>query len=77
MTHNSLDHGISQQVTNRLASRGLNAPCRVVVQANGGEVTLTGTVQYPHQKLTAVKAANGIAGVRRVVDRLTVKPLGK
>ena len=73
----SPDEGVSQQVMNKLASRGLNSPCRVVVRSSGGEVTLTGTVQYPHQKATAVKAASGVAGVRRVVDQLTVKPLAK
>jgi len=64
---------ISQQVTNKLTSRGIGAPCHVSVLTRNGEVTLSGTVRQGHQKSTAVQAATGIAGVRRVIDRLTVK----
>jgi osmotically-inducible protein OsmY len=67
------DSTITRQVQGKIAGHGLGSPCRVAVATAKGQVTLTGTVQYPHQKTAAVQAANGIAGVRRVVDRLTVK----
>jgi osmotically-inducible protein OsmY len=67
------DKSITRQVQSKLAGRGLNAPCRIVVDTVKGEVTLSGSVQYLQQKANAVQAANGISGVRRVVDRLTVK----
>lgn len=67
------DRIITQQVTNKLASRGVSAPCQVTVLTRNGEVTLNGTVRQGHQKNTAVQAATGIPGVRRVIDRLTVK----
>ena len=75
--HDSKDHDITQNVNNKLASRGFRAPCRVTVQTTNGTVTLSGTVQYSHQKGTAVRAINGVAGVLRVVDRLIVKPAVK
>ncbi len=67
------DKTITRQVQGRIAGRGLGPPCRIAIETLKGQVTLTGTVQYVQQKSTAVQAANGISGVRRVVDRLTVK----
>jgi osmotically-inducible protein OsmY len=67
------DRTITRQVQSSIAGRGVGSPCRVDVQVNKGEVTLNGTVQYTHQKSAAVQAASSVAGVRRVVDRLTVK----
>lgn len=67
------DKSIARQVLGKIAQRGLNSPCRVVVESLKGQVTLSGTVQYAHQKITAVQAATGISGVRRIIDKLTVK----
>ncbi len=67
------DKSITRQVSGKIAQRGLNAPCRILVDTLKGQVTLSGTVQYAHQKLTAVQAASGISGVRRIIDKLTVK----
>lgn len=67
------DRSITQQVQNKLAGRGLSAPCHVAVDTRNGEVTLSGSVQYAHQKGTAVQVCTVISGVRRVIDRLIVK----
>ncbi len=67
------DKTITRQVTGKIAGRGMGPPCRIAVATSKGEVTLTGTVQYAQQKATAVQAAQCISGVRRVVDRLTIK----
>jgi osmotically-inducible protein OsmY len=71
------DRTITRQVQGRIASRGLTSPCRITVDTAKGEVTLSGSVQHAHQKTTAVQAAQGIAGVRRVLDRLIVKAIPK
>jgi osmotically-inducible protein OsmY len=71
------DRSVTQQVTNKLAGRGLGAPCRVTVESRNGDVTLSGSVQHAHQKQTAVQAAGSVAGVRRVTDRLIVKAVVK
>jgi osmotically-inducible protein OsmY len=68
------DVAITQQVNNKLAGRGIRSPCHVGVQTQEGNVTLSGTVQYAHQKTAAVQVASGVTGVRRVADQLTVKP---
>ncbi len=67
------DRTITQQVQNKLTGRGLSAPCHVSVATQNGDVTLSGTVQFAHQKGMAVRLVSVISGVRRVVDRLTVK----
>lgn len=66
------DQTITNQVLLKLANRGLRSPCNVTVQTKKGEVTLSGTVQFSHQKTAAVQAATGCAGVRRVIDQTTV-----
>jgi osmotically-inducible protein OsmY len=71
------DKTITRHVQGRIASRGLGSPCRITVNTVKGEVTLSGTVQYTQQKSTAVQAASGIGGVRRVVDRLVVQAVAK
>ena len=68
------DVAITQQVNNKLAGRGIRSPCHVSVQTQDGNVTLSGTVQYAHQKTAAVQVAAGVTGVRRVADQITVKP---
>ena len=75
--HDPKDSRITQIVTNKLASRGFASPCRLNVQTSNGQVTLTGIVQYAHQKSAAVSAISGMAGVRRVIDQMTVKPAVK
>jgi osmotically-inducible protein OsmY len=67
------DTKINMQITNKLASRGINNPCKVTVSSNKGEVTLSGTVQHVHQRKAAEQAAVGITGVRRVNNQLVVK----
>jgi hypothetical protein len=66
------DARITQRVTQLLAGRGLRSPCRVVVKTLQGEVTLSGSVQYGHQKAAAVQVAKSSQGVKGVVDRLTI-----
>jgi osmotically-inducible protein OsmY len=68
------DRTIVTQVLQRLATKGLRSPCRIDVQSRNGEVTLTGSLQYGYQRASALQAASTAAGVRHVVDRLTVKP---
>jgi len=67
------DRTISQQSSQKLANRGLRSPCQVQVETRNGEVTLSGTVQYAHQKGVASQVVTGIFGVKRVVNQLVVK----
>jgi len=72
-----LDRTIAQAVIQRLATRGIRSPCRIDVQSRNGEVTLSGSIQYPYQRSAAVQAASTTSGVRNVLDRLTFKSTAK
>ncbi len=67
------DRTITRQVQSKLMGRGLGVPCRIAVETSKGEVTLSGSVQQPQQKVTAVQLTSAISGVRRVIDRLIIK----
>ncbi len=66
------DPKIAQQVSQRLAGCGLRAPSRVTVSSASGQVTLSGSIQYEHQRHPALRAAGGVAGVQRVIDLLKI-----
>src|SRR5258708_4768866 len=55
------DRTITQQATQKLANRGIRSPCHVNVQSRGGDVTLSGTVQFAHQKGAAAQVVGGIS----------------
>ncbi len=67
------DETIIQKVTRQLSNRGMQSPCRIAVTARKGDVTLTGTIQYEHQRIAAMHAVRSIDGVRRVMDHLQVQ----
>jgi len=68
------DERLQRRVEQRLASRGLRAPCRIQVSVNKGVVTLTGQVQYDYQKRAAVKAIQTLDGIQSVIEQLQVAP---
>jgi osmotically-inducible protein OsmY len=66
------DQSIIQKAAQQLSSRGMQSPCHIAVIAHSGDVTLSGTILYEHQRLTALHAVRGINGVRRVVDHMQI-----
>jgi osmotically-inducible protein OsmY len=71
--NNNADVKMVQLVNSKLAMRGIRSPCNVAVACRSGEVTLTGTVVQAHQKMSAERVAQGVAGVKRVINQLTLK----
>jgi hypothetical protein len=71
------DASISRNVTRHLANAGLRSPCHIQVQTRNGEVTLSGSIQYVHQRNTAVQSLRTVEGVKRVVEKLKVTPAAK
>ena len=67
------DKAVLQKVNQRLARLG-GAQGRVSVTISRGDVTLAGTIQYEIQRTTIVKAASSVAGVRRLIDQIRIKP---
>ena len=75
MWHKELipDKTINLKVAQQLSARGMRSPCKIAVQTAKGVVTLTGDIEYEHQRNTAVQTARRLDGVNSVVDRLHVK----
>jgi osmotically-inducible protein OsmY len=76
MIHKSLvpDKSIDQKVAHQLVSRGFRAPCNLVVQTRGGVVTVSGKVEYEHQRVAVLHVIRGIDGVVHTVDHMQVAP---
>jgi hypothetical protein len=68
------DRKIAEDVSTQLKSRGLRAPCHVNVVSNEGNVTLSGKIQYEHQRGLAIQVARSVRNVRRVVDQMQTLP---
>ncbi len=66
------DRSIDQKVGQQLSSHGMRPPCKVVASSKGGTVTLTGKIQYEHQRNSCIQTARRVEGVQRVVDQLQV-----
>ena len=66
------DRTIIAKLGQQLSSRGMRPPCHVVVAAQNGTVTLSGNIQYEHQRHVARQVAQGMEGVGRVVDQMKV-----
>ncbi len=74
--NNSQDDRITRNVINKLASRGFGQS-HLTVQTSNGRVTVSGSVPYAHQQTAAMKVIAGMAGIRRVVNQVTVKPAAR
>jgi osmotically-inducible protein OsmY len=68
------DHSISQKIGQQLCNQGVRPPCHVTVVTSKGNVTLSGTIQYEHQRRMVVHTTRAVEGVHRVVDQLRVIP---
>ncbi len=66
------DRTILAKVNQRLSRTGMGATSNVSVTVHNGDVTLTGSLQYEHQRRNILRAAEGVAGVRRVIDHLQI-----
>ncbi|NUQ61687.1 MAG: BON domain-containing protein [Pirellulales bacterium] len=68
------DKAIIQNVSHKLSRAGMATTCQITVLCQNGDVTLSGTLQFDHQRRTAISAARSAEGVRRVIDQLRVLP---
>jgi osmotically-inducible protein OsmY len=66
------DKTISEKVNQRLGRMGTGGRDHITATIRSGDVTLTGSLSYEHQRRALVNAARGIEGVRRVIDQLRV-----
>ena len=67
------DKTILTKVNQRLARTGLGSGSRVTATVRGGQVTLSGNIQYEMQRRPTLRAADGVDGIRGIVDQLQVR----
>jgi len=70
------DKAISQKINQRLARAGLGSGSRMTVTVHNGQVTLSGSIQYETQRRPALRAIDGIDGVRGIADQMQVRSGG-
>ena len=66
------DRTIDLKMNQQLANRGMRPPCKVLAASKGGTVTLSGKIQYEHQRNVCTQTVRRVEGVKRVVDQLQV-----
>jgi osmotically-inducible protein OsmY len=67
------DKAVLQKVNQKLSRLG-GAQGKVSATISRGDVTLSGVIQYEMQRASIMKVASSVAGVRRVVDQMKIKP---
>lgn len=66
------DKTVLKDVTQKLARSGTQG--KITAAVRSGDVTLTGTIAFEHQRRSIIRFASGVSGVRRVIDQLQVAP---
>jgi len=57
------DYAITQKVSQQLCNRGVRQPCQIKVVTSEGNVTLSGTIQYGHQRRMVLQTTRAVDGV--------------
>lgn len=68
------DRELQKSVDRKLMQRGNGAGCKVSGVVAAGAVTLSGTIGNESQRRPIVSAMNGISGIKRVNDSITLTP---
>ena len=71
------DKTLLKQVVQKLARSGTGSQSRVTAAVRNGDVTLTGTLQYEHERRCVLKSTSNVSGIRRVIDQMRVVPKKK
>ena len=66
------DKTLLKGVVQKMARKGTNSS-RITPTVRSGDVTLTGTIGYEHERRPLLKTASSVPGVRRVIDQLRVE----
>jgi len=68
------DKSVLQKVNQRLMGIGTGSRNGITAAVSHGDVTVSGSIQFEHQRRNVMRAASGVAGVRRVIDHVQVLP---
>jgi osmotically-inducible protein OsmY len=67
------DKSLLMQVNQRLMRSGAGSQGKVSATVRSGDVTLTGTLRYEHERSSFLRTASSINGVRRVIDQMQIE----
>lgn len=73
-SHQTADDEIARRALNMINWNTVVPDGTVQVKVQNGWVTLTGKVEWNYQKVAAVEAVKGLAGVAGLVNEIEVKP---
>lgn len=68
------DKTLLRSVSQKLAQRVGGSGSKINVTVNSGVITLSGTLSQEFLRRSIISSMNGIGGVRRVLDQMTVVP---
>jgi osmotically-inducible protein OsmY len=74
---NRPDAALAEEVRHALAWNVALPPGRLSVVVDGGRVTLEGEVERESERAAAQETVEGLAGVREVIDRITLRSRGE
>lgn len=66
------DKTLLKSVLQNMTGKGVNVS-RIKATVQSGSVTITGTIDYDHERRSITNSVNSITGVKRVVDQLQVE----
>jgi osmotically-inducible protein OsmY len=73
LSFDRIDPEIARDALEALKSR-IDVPLGIAVTVRNGRVTLSGTVEWMHQKMSAERAVKYLRGVRGVFNQITLQP---
>jgi osmotically-inducible protein OsmY len=68
------DKTLLRSVNQKLMQKAAGSGSKINATIQGGTVTLSGALAQEHQRKSILACVNGVTGVRRVVDTMTVVP---
>lgn len=71
------DRELIKSVTKKLLQRASGSGCKISATVASGTVTLAGVLTQEYQRRMVISSMQGINGVRRIIDSMTVAPRAK
>lgn len=68
------DNTLLKSVNQKLMRRSAGGSSKVSATVSSGTVTLAGVLGQEYERRLIISSMNGVQGIRRVIDRMTVSP---
>ncbi len=68
------DKNLQRSVDQKLIQRAAGSGSKISAAVSAGTVTLSGVLGQEYQRRALISALNGVSGVHRIIDTMTVAP---